>query len=186
MSHAPSIPKAIRQRVLLQVKTAPGTPVRVVPAPHVVGCGDGALDFEMDPPEAPYSLMRQSAQDGLEVRRRTEASPRRGQPCPVGAGKASQNFPLIRNPQARDRVIERFAAVAEDGLDGEVDSRVCATRDLRPVTALGALKPIGPAHANSSSAVDPKRAHQTGCAQIHTVSGSVAGTRGLAMGISAG
>jgi len=106
------------------------------------------------------------------------------QPRLTESAEASEIAPFIWHFEPRDGVVELAAIAAKNGLDNEAQSLVCATGDSSPVTALGALEPISTSHANSSSTVSPKKAHQTGCARIHTVDTTVTATPTLAMRIT--
>src|SRR5207249_12117080 len=67
-------------------------------------------------------------------------------PWPAPSREQAPRNGLHRNSQAGDHVVELAAISAGDGLDEKMQAPVGATRDLRPVPALGTIEPIGATH----------------------------------------
>lgn len=55
-------------------------------------------------------------------------------------------FRIVRDPDSGDRVKQRFAFRASDGLHKTIQAAIRFSRNLRPITTFAAFKPVCPAH----------------------------------------
>jgi hypothetical protein len=175
-----SIPNPVRQRVPLQIDSAPRTLAGLVPGLDAVKGRNRTLDFELNPAEAFDPAVRQTVENRVKLRRRSQ-----GRPRPVESGRAqSRRHPsqsgIVRNSDAGYRVIQFLAIATADSLDEKVEGTIRPAGNPGPVTAPGTLKPVRSPHEicrliNGGLALLPRKGRtQQECAQIHTARPNIA------------
>jgi hypothetical protein len=148
-----SLPNSVRHGILFEVKPAAGTLVWGIPDFDRVQSRDRALKLETRPLETSGACVEETVKNGIEVRRKTwpPALEHKRRLAPVREQAAYAGF--IGDPQSRHRVIKLPAIPAGDRLHKKVQATIGATRDLRPIPALGTLKPIGAPHVISPATI---------------------------------
>jgi hypothetical protein len=141
-----SLPDPIRQRILVQKQPAPRTFVILTPVLHAMNRRHRTLRLEMHPFVTSHSFIRQPIQRRLKTRRHRIAL-LKGKPQPIQPKRKFHSIQLIRHPQPRYRVIKRFAIRANNCLHKKIQPTIRLARNLRPVSAFAAFKPIRSAHA---------------------------------------
>jgi hypothetical protein len=140
-----SLPNAIGQGVLVQKKPAPWTFVILRPILHAMNWRDGTLWLEMQPFVISHAFVGQVIQRRLKAGRHGTAS-FEGKFQAVQPERKLHSIRFVRHPKPGHRVIKRSAIRANNSPDKKIQPTIRLARNLRPITALTAFKPIRSAH----------------------------------------
>jgi len=121
-----SFPDAKGQAVLLEVNSAPGAFVRLVPAFDTVEGRNGTLKFKLNPSEALHSRSGQAVKHGLKAGG-LDPSALRIERFRLQPRRVSESWRLDGDSGPSYCVVKLLAIAADDALDGKVEAPLGAT-----------------------------------------------------------
>jgi hypothetical protein len=113
--------------VFLQINSAPGTFIGLIPVFDAVEGGNGTLGFKLKPSEALHSRSGQAVEQGLKAGWPDRGALRVARFGLTQAGRVSKTWRLVRDSCPRHRVVKLLAIAADNALDGKVEPPIGAT-----------------------------------------------------------